>query len=162
MRRKLLLKGASQVATPMGQGPIAGPDMGNIAVLEHGAIWVEDGKISDVGDSDEMSERYARFADDLVDVNGRAVIPGFVDAHTHAVFTGDRAHEFEWRLSGRSYTEILADGGGILYTVERTRQADEARLLDDLMERLDAMLVLGTTTAEVKTGYGLETVTELR
>jgi len=90
------------------------------------------------------------------------VIPGFVDPHTHALFAGDRSDEFAQKLRGKPYQEILAEGGGILRTVEAVREASDDDLVANLTEQFDAMLAHGTTTAEVKTGYGLDTETELR
>jgi len=98
----------------------------------------------------------------LLDAGGKVVMPGFVDPHTHAVWVGDRAAEFEMRLQGKSYMEILAAGGGILSTVRATRTASLERLLNETRPRLWSMFTYGTTTAEVKTGYGLRTATELR
>jgi imidazolonepropionase len=96
-----------------------------------------------------------------LDAGGRVVMPGFVDPHTHLVFAGDRAAEFELRLAGKTYLEILAAGGGILSTVRATRRASVAELLEQTRERAASMLRHGTTTAEAKTGYGLETSCEL-
>ncbi|MEZ4609298.1 MAG: hypothetical protein R2838_03410 [Caldilineaceae bacterium] len=93
---------------------------------------------------------------------GRAVIPGLVDPHTHVVFGGDRVHEFELRVQGASYMEIMAAGGGILSTVRATRSAPADELFATAYRRLDEMLALGTTTVEIKSGYGLDTATELK
>jgi imidazolonepropionase len=90
------------------------------------------------------------------------VIPGFVDPHTHLPLFGDRAHEFEQRLAGASYMELMAAGGGIMSTVRQTRQASVEALVEDNLPRLRRMLAYGTTSAEAKTGYGLETAAELK
>ncbi len=97
-----------------------------------------------------------------IDASGCAVVPGFVDAHTHVVFAGDRRQELQRRLAGATYAEIAADGGGIVRTVEATRRASEEELAAAARVRLDEMLACGTTTAEAKSGYGLTTDAEVR
>ncbi|MFB6361534.1 MAG: imidazolonepropionase, partial [Halobacteriales archaeon] len=101
-------------------------------------------------------------ADHAIDASGAAVVPGFVDAHTHGLFAGDRSDEFAAKLRGKSYQEILEEGGGILRTVGAVREASTDRLLENLLGHLDTMAAHGTTTVEVKSGYGLDTETELR
>ena len=130
---------------------------------EDAAVAVVDGRIAAVGPTDEVTRAYPpENATDAVDASGRAVIPGFVDAHTHALFAGDRADEFAAKLRGKTYQEIAAEGGGILRTVRATRAASDGELLTALLSNLDTMLVHGTTTVEVKSGYGLDVETELR
>ena len=97
-----------------------------------------------------------------IDARGKAVCPGFVDSHTHTVYGGDRAHEFELRIKGASYMEIMAAGGGIVSTMRHTREASVDELAASARKRLDEMLALGSTTVEIKTGYGLDTATELK
>ncbi|MFC4407741.1 imidazolonepropionase [Haloarchaeobius iranensis] len=131
--------------------------------IENAAVAVEDGTVVSVGDTDDVTEEHPPSAADAAyDAAGRAVLPGFVDPHTHALFAGDRSDEFEAKLRGKSYQEILAQGGGILRTVDAVRTADEDTLLANLLSQLDVMLEHGTTTVEVKSGYGLDTGTELR
>ncbi len=131
--------------------------------VHNAAVAVADGEVVAVGDTDAVtSEHPPSSADESYDAAGQAVVPGFVDPHTHALFAGDRSDEFEAKLRGQTYQEILAEGGGILRTVEAVRQADEDTLLANLMSHLDVMLEHGTTTVEVKSGYGLDTETELR
>jgi len=113
-----------------------------------------------VGGEAEMLERYANA--DCVDLGGRAVVPGFVDPHTHLIWAGDRAGEFEMRLQGKSYMEIMAAGGGILATLTATRKASLEQLVEEARSRADIAFVHGTTTIEAKTGYGLDVETELR
>jgi imidazolonepropionase len=130
---------------------------------EDAAVAVVDGRVAAVGDSDSVTREYPpENARNAVDAAGRAVVPGFVDAHTHACFVGDRSDEFAARLRGQSYEEIAAEGGGILRTVEAVRAATEDELVAALTTHLDAMLGYGTTTVEVKSGYGLDVETELR
>ena len=136
---------------------------GELETVEDGAVAVSNGEIEAVGDTDSIIAEYPpENADTAIDASGKTVVPGFVDPHTHAVFAGDRSDEFEAKLRGKSYQEILAEGGGILRTVEATREADDETLLENLLEHLDIMLAHGSTTVEVKSGYGLETETELR
>jgi imidazolonepropionase len=130
---------------------------------EDAAVAVVDGEGAAVGSTDDVTREYPpENALHTVDATGKAVVPGFVDPHTHALFAGDRSDEFEQKLRGKSYEEIMAEGGGILRTVRATRGASEDRLLANLLEHLDVMLAHGTTTVEVKSGYGLDTETELR
>ncbi|MDJ1434213.1 imidazolonepropionase [Halostagnicola sp. A-GB9-2] len=134
-----------------------------IETHEQAAVLVEDGTVEAVGPSDELTRSYPpETVDVAIDAGGKTVVPGFVDPHTHAVFAGDRSNEFEAKLAGKTYQEIRDDGGGILRTVRSTREASTDQLVDLLLEQLDVMLAHGTTTAEVKSGYGLETETELR
>ncbi|MGM0591128.1 MAG: imidazolonepropionase [Halobacteriota archaeon] len=131
--------------------------------VESGAIAVVDGRVAAVGPSAAIVREFPpENAAVAVDATGQSVVPGFVDAHTHACFAGDRADEFEARLRGKTYREILAGGGGILRTVRATRAASDDDLLSNLLAQLDVMLAHGTTTVEVKSGYGLDTETELR
>lgn len=157
----LLLYNIGELCTLEG-GPRKGPrEMNDLAVKRDAAVYVEDGVIEEVGKSDAML-RAAAAGVAKVNCGGRAVVPGFVDAHTHAVYAGDRIHEFEMKLQGAKYADILAAGGGILHTVKLTRQATRAELLKQLMARLSTMMEYGTTTCEVKTGYGLDLETEKR
>jgi imidazolonepropionase len=128
-----------------------------------GAVAIEDGRVVAVGPTEAVTREYPpENAVERVDANGRAVLPGFVDAHTHGLFAGDRSDEFAAKLRGKTYQEILAEGGGILRTVRAVREASDERLLGNLVGHLDTMLAHGTTTVEVKSGYGLDTATELR
>ena len=130
---------------------------------ESAAVAVVDGDIAAVGPTGEVCRKYPpENADRAIDASGKTVLPGFVDPHTHAVFAGDRSDEFVAKIEGKSYTEIMAAGGGIPVTVETVQDASEDELVDGLCEQLDVMLAHGTTTAEVKSGYGLDTETELR
>jgi imidazolonepropionase len=138
---------------------IVGPD----EAYADGAVAVADGRVAAVGPTEEVTREYPpENAVERVDAAGRAVVPGFVDAHTHGLFAGDRSDEFAAKLRGKTYEEILAEGGGILRTVQAVREASDERLLGNLLGHLDTMLARGTTTVEVKSGYGLDTETELR
>ena len=132
---------------------------GLLGSIDDASVVVVDGVIAWCGPSADLP---ADFEDvDAVDVDGRCVVPGFVDAHTHAVFAGDRVAEFHQRLAGATYEEVLASGGGIYSTVEATRSASFVDLIADSLPRFQRMVSAGTTTAEVKTGYGLDIATEV-
>ena len=127
------------------------------------ALAVVDGRVAAVGPTDEIVEEYPPGnATHAIDADGRSVIPGFVDSHTHGLFAGDRSDEFAAKLRGKKYQEILAEGGGILRTVRAVREASDERLRSNLLGHLDTMLAHGTTTVEVKSGYGLNAETECR
>jgi len=155
----MLIHSASQLLTLSG-GPQRGQELGRLGMILDGAVLIRDGLIAEIGPSDELRRRYPD--EERLDAGGKVVMPGFVDPHTHLIWAGDRAAEFEMRLEGKSYLEILAAGGGILSTVKCTRQASVEQLLDETRPRAWEMLQHGTTTAEAKTGYGLETAAELR
>lgn len=131
--------------------------------IEDGAVAIADETVVAVGDTEDVTRDYpVENAETAVDAAGSAVIPGFVDPHTHALFAGDRSDEFARKLRGERYQDILAGGGGILRTVHAVREASTAALAANLTEHLDRMLAYGTTTVEVKSGYGLDTETERR
>lgn len=155
----LLIHSASQVLTLAG-GPQRGRRLGQLGIVDGGAIAIDDERVVEVGDSDTLRGRLS--ARQEIDAAGRVVMPGFVDPHTHLIWAGDRAAEFEQRVSGVPYLEILKKGGGILSTVRQTRQASLAELVEAARPRLQRMLQHGTTTAEAKTGYGLNTEAEIR
>ena len=150
----LLLTHIGQLATPPASAQtLKGAAMSDLTVVKEAALAVRRGQVVDLGSQTELEGRYA--AEEVVDAGGRAVVPGFVDPHTHAVWAGDRGGEFEQRLAGATYMEIMGAGGGILSTVRATRAASVDALVAETQRRLDRMLAHGTTTAEVKTGYGL-------
>lgn len=133
----------------------------DLAIIERGAIASDAaGRIAWVGPADSLPATLR--ARTTVDCEGRWITPGLIDCHTHLVFAGDRSDEFEQRLDGKSYAEIARAGGGIASTVRATRQASEDALVQSALPRLDALLAEGVTTVEIKSGYGLETETELR
>jgi imidazolonepropionase len=157
---ELLIHNTSQVITCAGPGPRRGAAMREPAVLPGGAVAVRGGRIVAVGPEGELRRRFDAAVG--LDAGGCAVLPGLVDPHTHVVYAGDRVGEFERRIAGASYQEIMAEGGGIAATARATRAASVAELAAAAGRRLDQMLRLGTTTAEAKSGYGLETAAELR
>ena len=150
----------SQLVTLAGpKRPRVGAEMGGLAIIRDGGMLIRDGKIELVGLSDEI-EKESRGAE-IVDARGRVVLPGFVDAHTHLVFAGNRLDDFERRARGESYEQISKAAGGIWSTVEKTRAASEHDLLVEAKKRADWFLRCGTTTIEAKSGYGLTLEDEL-
>jgi imidazolonepropionase len=146
--------GSSQTAYP---GPRRGKALGELGIIPTGELLVTDGKISAVGPKVE-----APAGSEVIDAAGRVLMPGFVDCHTHACWAGDRLAEWEMKLNSVSYPEILKRGGGIRSTVTAVRAATQKQLAAGLRERLGPMLREGTTTVEVKSGYGLTTEAELK
>jgi imidazolonepropionase len=146
--------------------PRVGPELRELGIIPNAALLIEDGRITAAGSYRELQSKGLLHAVAphavMVDAEGRCVTPGFVDAHTHMVFAGNRAAEFEQRIAGASYQQIAAAGGGILSTVRATRAASEDELLAESRQHRDWMLRTGTTTAETKSGYGLDRDTELR
>jgi imidazolonepropionase len=155
----MIIHNASQLLTLAG-GPQRGQRLGELNLIRDGAIVLDGNKIVATGRSATLLERYPRAA--TFDAQGKVVMPGFVDPHTHLIWAGDRAGEFEMRLQGKTYMEIMAAGGGIVSTVNATRSASTDELMDQTSERLWQAFRHGTTTAEVKTGYGLELFSELK
>lgn len=155
----MLIHSATQLLTIAG-GPQRGRDLGDLGMIEDGAVLVRDEKIIEIGSTPEMRAKHPN--EPTLDVSGSVLMPGFVDPHTHLIWGGDRAKEFEMRLEGAKYLDILAAGGGIISTVRETRKASIESLLAQARPRLMRMFSTGTTTAEAKTGYGLQTATELR
>lgn len=163
VRADFALRGCGWLATLRGPLPRTGAALRDPGLVERGALAALDGRIVWVGEE-------ARFEAEVdlapgatvVDARGAGVVPGFVDAHTHLAFAGDRDDEIRRRLAGASYQQIAAEGGGIVRTVVATRAASTAELTEGVLARLDDALLCGTTTVEVKSGYGLETEAELR
>ncbi len=141
--------------------PRIGEELRQLGLIPDAALLIKDGRITAAGPYSELRTRIPPHAV-LIDAEGRCVTPGFIDAHTHLVFAGNRAAEFEQRIAGATYQEIVAAGGGILRTVALTRAATEEDLLAEARKHRDWMLRCGTTTIEAKSGYGLERATELR
>jgi len=156
----LLIHNASQLLTLASDGPKRGTAMGELSIIEHGAVAVKDGLIALVGPTAEVRGQVTATGE--IDAAGKVVMPGFVDPHTHLVFAGDRAREFEQRVKGATYLEIMAAGGGIMSTARATRAASVEQLVEESRARLDRMLAHGATTAEAKTGYGLDIENELK
>ena len=161
--RSLAIVNIGQLVTLAGPArPRVGPELSELGLIPDAALLIEDGRIVAVGPYHEIKSKGLPHAVAVIDAQGCCVTPGFVDAHTHLVFAGNRAAEFEQRIAGASYQQIAAAGGGILSTVKATRAASEDDLLTESRRHRDWMLRTGTTTAEAKSGYGLERGTELR
>ena len=154
----MLIHSASQLLTLAG-GPQRGNRLGTLGIIQNGAVLVRNGLIFEVGSTELMLKKYPD--ESRLDAGNQVVMPGFVDPHTHLIFAGDRAREFEMRLQGKTYIQILTAGGGILSTVSTTRSASADELTAQLKKRARMILRFGTTTCEVKTGYGLTVESEL-
>ena len=153
----LLLRGAMEVVTPKPTSiPLVGEAMGQVVRHPHADVLIDGNQIVEVGQNLDSSNSK------VIDVSGKVIVPGFVDPHTHLVWSGSREHELEWKLEGRTYQEILADGGGILRTVGETRKASKEDLQSESLIRLKNAVRHGTTTIEIKSGYGLEKETEIK
>ncbi len=155
----MLIHSSSQLLTLAG-GPQRGSSLGTLGIIENGAVVIRDERIVAVGTTAELWASYPH--EPRQDANGGVLMPGFVDPHTHVIWAGDRANEFEMKMAGAKYLDILAAGGGIISTVRATRTASIETLMAQTRPRLLRMFRNGTTTAEAKTGYGLQTATELR
>jgi imidazolonepropionase len=161
MQADLLIYDAAQVLTLASpDGPKRGAAMKELGIIPDGAVAIRDGRILDIGPSAELRSQIR--AERTLYAGGHVLTPGFVDPHTHLVWAGERADEFEKRVGGASYMEILAAGGGIMNTVRHTRAATVDDLVAQTRPRLQRMLEHGTTTVEIKTGYGLNTKDELK
>jgi imidazolonepropionase len=167
MPGNITIKNAAQLVTCSGFTAKRGIEMSDLHIIDNGALVIENGMIRSVGKTDdilahvdEKLQKSDKFV--VIDAGGKSVLPGFVDSHTHLVFGGYRAEEFSWRLRGDSYMDILKKGGGILNTVKATRAAKKEALTATAMQRLNAMLSLGVTTVEGKSGYGLDLNTEIK
>lgn len=159
----LLIDNADRVYSCRGPAPRSGPDQRDGGVIDHASVAACRGQIVSVGAALELRRQIKLLPEaTIIDGAGRTVVPGFVDPHTHLLFAGDRRNELQRRLAGATYADIANDGGGIVKTVAATRAASDDELVRLALPRLEAMLACGTTTAEVKSGYGLETATELR
>ena len=161
----LIIEGAAELLTLTGAGnrPRRGEEMGDLGIIQRGALAARRGKIVWVGPTADLltAVRPMAFCK-LIDAYGKTVMPGLVDPHTHLVFAGSRENEFAMRIQGKTYLEIAAAGGGINVTVAATRQASKAELTFGARRSLNRMLPLGTTTVEAKSGYGLDLETEIK
>lgn len=142
--------------------PRTGIKKGELGIINNGAVAIRDGKIIGVGKTEHLKKKFDLKDTIIIDAKDKVVLPGFVDCHTHTIFAGSREDEFVMKLQGVSYLDILKKGGGILKTVRETRRTDKKNLYDLTKKRLDKMLKNGTTTIEIKSGYGLTTKDEIK
>jgi imidazolonepropionase len=161
-RADILIVNAEELLTLANShgNPRAGKEMRELGIVHDGAVAIREGRIVATGKTREVTRTFR--AGYVISAQGKVVLPGFVDPHTHLVFAGSRENEFQLRVEGASYMEILGSGGGILKTVKETRRARVEKLVELGLEKLDAMLTHGTTTVEAKSGYGLGTADELK
>ncbi|MCJ2513060.1 MAG: imidazolonepropionase [Candidatus Thermoplasmatota archaeon] len=153
----LLIENANEIVTLKGKNhPRIQSEMNELGVIKKGSIAIKDDKILDVGSNLQYK------AKNKIDAKGKIVLPGFVDSHTHVIFSGSREFELDMKLKGFSYMDILNKGGGIFYTVDKTRKSNINDLIEQSKIRLNNMLKYGTTTCEGKSGYGLNIETELK
>ena len=154
-----LIHNSSELVTTVG-GAQRGRKLGTLQIIPNGAVAIQGDTILEVGTSADLLEKYPDA--ERINAEKRAIVPGFVDPHTHLVWAGNRAHEYEMRLEGKSYKEIMAAGGGIASTDNATRKASLDELVAQAMERATRAFAHGTTTMEAKSGYGLDLETEFR
>lgn len=161
---QLFVKNIGQLITVAGasQRPKTSRGMDEIGVIRNGAVFIQDGHFLDIGTTDKLQKKYRGKNLKIIDAAGRIALPGFVDSHTHTVFGGDRTEEFVQRIQGKTYSELLKTGGGIVKTVRHTRKITFQKLVEVSGKHLDVMLAHGTTTAEIKSGYGLDANGELK
>ncbi|MDM5223274.1 imidazolonepropionase [Peribacillus sp. NJ11] len=166
MTKPIWIKNAAQLATLTSErkGPRSKEGMSELGLIKDGSIWMESGLIQAVGTTKELEELYAdrMHEAEVFDASGHLVTPGLVDPHTHVVYGGSREREFEMRLEGATYMDIMNGGGGIHATTRMTREASEEELMEQTKRRLDSFLAHGVTTVEGKSGYGMNLETELK
>ncbi len=158
---KIIIKNASELVTCKGKAPKHGRDMSDIGLIGNGCVVIENDIIVDVG-KQEILEKYDEKEYRIIDAKNKAVLPGFIDSHTHLIFGGYRADEFSWRLRGDNYMSIMERGGGITSSVRATRNTSLEEFINLGMNRLNKILDMGVTTVEGKSGYGLDYETEIR
>lgn len=157
----LVIRNAT-IVTPLGKHAQCGEEMGRLFTMVNGAIAITDGIIVYCGADAMLPEEYSSDQYETIDAEGRVVLPGFVDSHTHLIFGGYRPDEFEWRLKGDSYMSIMERGGGIQSTVNSTREESSEALGEKAQWFIDRMVDMGVTTVEAKSGYGLDTQSEVK
>ena len=163
--KPIWIKHAAQLATIAGKNePRKRKEMSELGIIEDGSVWIENGVVAAIGTTVELEHQYGDRASEaeIIDATGRLVTPGLVDPHTHVAYGGSREREFEMRLEGATYMEIMNAGGGIHATTRMTREATEEELVEQTLRRLDSFLKHGVTTVEGKSGYGLDLETELK
>ncbi len=161
--KRVLIKHAAQIVTPQGNRALHGKEMCEVNIIRDGAIYIEDGVICKIGTTEAVNKTISRLGDiEVIDASGKAIIPGFVDSHTHFIFGGYRPGEFIKRLEGATYMEIMKHGGGIANTVKATRNTSKGEMISVGLDRLQDCLEQGVTTMEGKSGYGLDFDCEIK
>ena len=164
--KPIFIRNANEVITLRGSSsvPVKGSKMKELHIIKNGSVWIEDGKIKAVGDDEELFQQYKNRLNEstVINAEGKIVMPGLVDPHTHLVYAGSRENEFNRRLHGSSYMEIMNAGGGIHATTIATREAGFEQLYIESKKRLDSFLLHGVTTVEAKSGYGLTVESEIK
>lgn len=164
MTQKLLITGAAQLITMAGhsQKPAVKEAMSDLQIIENGAVYMEDGRIVEVGTTEELQGKYDVSSEEHIDATGKVVAPGLIDPHTHLVHAGTRENEYAMRLKGRTYMDIMEAGGGIHATTRATQEASHEELYEQSIKRLNKFLLHGVTTVEAKSGYGLTLEHEMK
>lgn len=163
--RPVWIKNAAQLVTLAGEnGPRRNEAMSDLGIIEDGSVWMENGKVLAIGSTSELEASFGecKHEAEIIDAAGRLVTPGLVDPHTHVAYGGSREREFEMRLEGSTYMDIMNAGGGIHATTRMTREATAEEMEAQTRRRLDSFLAHGVTTVEGKSGYGLDLETELK
>jgi imidazolonepropionase len=164
--KALYIRNASQLVTLKGtsEAPVIGKAMNELHIIENGSLWIEEGVIVTVGTDEEVRKKHQSQLEsvEVIDATNRLVTPGLIDPHTHLVHAGTREGEFNMRLNGSTYMEIMNAGGGIHATTRATKEATEEELYDQSYERLNRFALNGVTTVEAKSGYGLNWETECK
>jgi imidazolonepropionase len=158
---KIIIKNASELVTCKGKSPKHGKDMSDIGLINNGCVVIENDIIVDAGGMDIL-KNYDEREYHIINAQNKAVLPGFIDSHTHLIFGGYRADEFSWRLRGDNYMSIMERGGGITSSVRATRNTSLEEFINLGMSRLNKILDMGVTTVEGKSGYGLDYETEIK
>ncbi len=161
-RNKILIKNAFEIVTPLGKTAKYGKNMSDLRIIENGSIIIENGLIKEIANGSSNNRKFIEKDFTVIDASKKAVLPGFVDSHTHFLFAGSRVEEFYKRIKGMEYMDILKKGGGILQTVECTRNTHEKNLHDLGLKYLSEIYKMGITTIEGKSGYGLDFNTEIK
>lgn len=159
---KLIIKNATELVTCKSKGPKHGKEMSEIGIIQNGCLVVENDTITDIGTTQEILNKYDQDEYTVIDASNKAVLPGFIDSHTHLIFGGYRADEFSWRLRGDTYMSIMERGGGITSTVRATRNTTLDEFIELGKKRLNKFMAMGVTTVEGKSGYGLDRDTEIK
>ncbi|WP_026694629.1 imidazolonepropionase [Peribacillus kribbensis] len=166
MNKPIFIRNANQLVSFKGSShsPLTGRSMENLMILSNGSVWIEKGRIADAGEDSILAEKFKDRIHEasVIDAEGKLVTPGLVDPHTHLIHSGTREEEFNRRLHGASYMEIMESGGGIHATAAATQKADIDQLISEGLARLDSFLLHGVTTLEAKSGYGLTLEQEIK